>query len=375
MANTAALDSLAGDPVTVDLSAEGSWLPSQNGSFGNFSAAAAPSGPSSANLSSSVTAPTILLPMANDSPAPDSLAGTVTLHNANWKADYLANHVEIANATLHLDPGEVHWDSVDFSYGPVKGTASLSLPADCQAPLPCAPRFDVQFGDLDASALQALLSELIARLRPSTAPAWPQLSGTVEADSLILGPVTLHNVSAKLNIDSTGAQINDLTGDLLGGSVHGSGTLAKGDQPVYTLEGKFEKLSPVAVGQLVGLRFSGGEFTADGKIELTGFADKDLATSAKGTLHFEWRHGAVAGAANQANARLAPLLPAESVPTALAHFDRWTADAEIANGKITLKQNQVQQGSRKQAVEAAVTFGDPPVVTFAAPKETVAKSR
>jgi hypothetical protein len=259
------------------------------------------------------------------------------------------------------------------------------LPADCQPPLPCAPRFDLQFGNLDASALQAailgahepgtLLSGLIARLRPSTAPAWPRLSGTVKADSLILGPVALRDASATLNIDSAGAEIGDLTGDLLGGSVHGSGTLARGDKPVYTLEGQFNKLSPAAVGQLVGLRCSGGEFAAEGKIELTGFADKELAASAKGTLHFEWRHGSVAGPASQANARHVPLLHPEFIPPALTRFDRWTADADIANGTIKLKQNQVQQGSRKHAVEAAVTLGDPPVVAFPAPRETVAKKR
>ena len=33
----------------------------------------------------------------------DTLSGTVTVRNANWKADYLANHVEISEATLHVD--------------------------------------------------------------------------------------------------------------------------------------------------------------------------------------------------------------------------------------------------------------------------------
>ena len=385
MANAAALDSLAGDPVAVDLSAEGPWLPSQGIPFSSLPAVNAPSGSVPANLPGTVSAPTILLPKPSDSPATDSLTGTVTLHNANWKPDYLANHVEIAKATLHIDPGGLRWDSVDFSYGPVKGTASLTFPQDCQTPQPCAPQFDLQFGDLDASALQAailgaqvrgtLLSELIARLRPSTAPAWPQLSGSVKADSLLLGPVTLRNASATLSVDSAGAEIGGFAGDLLGGSVHGSGSLAKGDKPIYTLEGQFEKLSPAAVGQLVGLRCSGGEFTADGKIELTGFADKDLAASAKGTLHFEWRHGSVAGPASQAGAHRVPLPQPEPIPPALTRFDRWTADAEIANGMIAIKPSQAQQGSRKHAVEAAITLADPPVATFPAPKETVAKKR
>ena len=46
----------------------------------------------------------------------------MTLHNANWKADYLANHVEISDATLHVVSGELHWDPINFVYGPLKGT-------------------------------------------------------------------------------------------------------------------------------------------------------------------------------------------------------------------------------------------------------------
>jgi hypothetical protein len=395
MADASALDALAGDTVTVDLGAEGPWLPAQRIPFSNISPAVAVSNA----VTHAESRPAILSPTADETARPDtdSLSGTVTLRNANWKADYLASHVEIAQATLHLGNGETRWDPVIFSYGPVKGTASLSLPASCDATQPCLPQFEVQFGALNASALQAailgahergtLLSTLIARLSPSTAPAWPQLEGTVKADSLILGPVTLREASATLRVLQTGAEITGLDADLLGGRVHGSGTLRTAGtdrgKPAYTLEGQFEKLSPTAVGQLLGLRWSGGNFDADGKIELSGFTYKDLADSVKGTLHFEWRHGAVsspggAQGGGQEDALAAPTaaLPATApVPPALARFDRWTADAEIADGTITLKQNQVQQGSRKRAVEATLTLGDPPKVTFAAPGETQAKKR
>ena len=206
-----------------------------------------------------------------------------------------------------------------------------------------------------------LLSTLIDRLRFSSAPAWPRLEGTVKADSLILGPVTLRNPSATLRILPAGAEITALDAGLLGGRVHGTGTLHTGDKPSYSLTGRFQKLSPAAVGQLLGLRWSGGVLNADGRIDLSGYTDKDLAASAKGTLHFEWRHGSVGAPA--ASSAAAP------VPLALARFDRWTADAEIANGAITLQQNQVQQGARKRAVEAAVTLGDPPRVAFKTQKE------
>jgi len=274
---------------------------------------------------------------------------------------------------------ELRWDPVIFSYGPVKGTASLSWPIGCAPAQKCAPTFDVQFGDLDAGILQAAflgahepgagLSTLIARLGPSdAAPAWPQLEGTVEVQSLILGPVKLRGAKAALHILSSGAEIQDLDAELLGGHVHGGGTLTTAtgpDKPRYSLQGHFDKLSASAVGELLGESWSGQSFDADGKIELSGFTDTDLASSAKGSLHFVWQRGSMK-AGSDAGASTA-------FPGVLAHFNRWTADAEIANGTITLKQNEVQQGNRKSAIEGSVTLGAPAKIGFAAPRYTTEK--
>jgi hypothetical protein len=110
------------------------------------------------------------------------------------------------------------------------------------------------------------------------------------------------------------------------------------------------------------MHWSGGDLAADGKIELSGFTDKDLAASVKGTVHFDWRRGAVTAPEAETG-----------VPAALARFDRWTANAAIANGTITLKENQVQQGSHKRSVEATLTLGEPPKVNFDVPKEAQGK--
>ena len=145
-------------------------------------------------------------------PVADTLSGTVTLHNANWKADYLANHVVISEATLHVGLfgglGDSVWDPVVFSYGPLEGTARFRVPGSCDTPETCTTQFQIQFGDLDAATVQTailgahvkgtLLSDLINRLRPSSAPAWPQLEGTVKVASFVLGPVTLKDASADL---------------------------------------------------------------------------------------------------------------------------------------------------------------------------------
>jgi hypothetical protein len=364
LASVASLDALAGEPVSIDLVAEGPWAPAQKPSFGVLPSAAA------AKL------PPPVVPVAPQAAA-DNLTGTVTLHNANWRADYLANRVEISQATLHLEGSELRWEPVVFSYGPLKGTASLTLPVHCDSPEPCAPHFQVQFGALDASVFQAaflgarkpgtLLSTLIERLRPSPAPAWPRIEGTAKADSLILGPVSLRNATATLHISDDSAEITNFDAGLLDGHLHGSGTLHGSgpsqaqNKPSYELRGQFDKLNPRAVGKLLGMSSAGRAFDGSGKLEASGFTAKDLAASAKGTLHFEWQHGAIA--ANGPG----------FVPPALAHFDRWIADGEISNSGFTLTQSQVRRAAHTTPVQAVVTFGDSPRVSFAAFKETKAR--
>jgi hypothetical protein len=370
----AALESLAGDPLAVDLTAEGPWIPAEETPLVNLSSAqaispASPAGPHA----------------ATGTPAGDTLTGTVIVRDANLKADYLANPVTIAEGTLHLDNGSLRWDPVAFSYGPVKGSVSLTLTPSCPEqipPQPCVAQFEMHFGDLDAAALETallgakaqgtLLSSLIDRIHPSSAPPWPQLEGTVTADSLVLGPVTLHAVSAAVRVLPTGAEIASLDAGLLGGRIHATGSLDKPandrDKPAYTFEGQFQNLSTADVGALLGLRWAGGDFSGSGKIELSGYSANDLSASAKGDLHFEWRNGAMGNQPSAAS-------KAGPVPAALGRFDHFTADASIANGAITLGQNQVVSGARKRSVDATVAFGDPPTITFPAPKETHTEKR
>lgn len=376
---TAVFAGFAGDPLTVDLTAAGPWLaPEEVPLPGGPSVRAVSAGPSALQVAASPT------DIASAAPTYDALTGTVTLRNVNWKADYLAGHVGIDEATLRLDGGDLRWDPIEFTYGPLKGTSSFTIPMNCSSDQPelqpCPVRFQMQFGDLDAAAVETallgarekgtLLSSLIERFDPSTAPPWPRVQGTVGADSLVLGPVTLQHVSAAVNILPTGAEITNFDASLFGGSVHATGKLDKPatdrDKPDYTFDAQFQKLNASDVGSLLGLRWTGGAFDADGDIQLSGYSGEDLAASAKGTLHFDCRRGAVG---NQPSASS----KAEPVPKMLGRFDRWTGDAAIANGTITLGQNQIAAGGRKQSVDATVTFADPPVVSFAAPKEAHAQ--
>jgi hypothetical protein len=261
-------------------------------------------------------------------------------------------------------------------------------PSGLPEPKPCPAQFQMQFGDLDASTLESallgarekstLLSDLINRLHPSASPPWPALEGTVNVDSLILGPVTLHGVSAALRVLPTGVEVANLDAVLFGGSMHVAGSLARPatdqDKPAYIFEGDFQKLGATSLGAMLGLRWSGNPLNGNGKIELSGYTANDLAASAHGALHFECRRGAI-GYQPSESAKTSESSRAGPVPDALGRFERWTADAAIANGGLTIDQSVVTRGAHKQSVQATVTFADPPVVTFAAPNLAAAKQR
>jgi len=354
-----ALNAIAGDPVSLDLSIAGPWLP----------------------------APEILLaesagrddvPMQVDSvkstqPLPDRLTGTVTLHNANWKTDALPIAVQIPQAVLHLSGGASTWDPVAFTYGPLKGTARILIPV-CDPEQPCQPTVTLAFPDLDAGELErtllgsqqkgTLLSTVLSKLTSDSDRKWPEFQGTVKADNFVLGPVTLENASADLKVSSGEAELTSFDAGVLGGEVHLTGKIANGEKPSYSLQGEVQKINPAEFCRMLELSCSGQGIDATGNVLLAGFTDADLASSAKGTLHFDWKKGGISGRLSEEG---------EKLPAALARFDEWTSEAEIANNSVTLKDNSVKSGKRVTSIKATMTFGAPPKVDFDTVKPPGAK--
>jgi len=190
--------------------------------------------------------------------------------------------------------------------------------------------------------------------------------------------VTLAKPEIGLRIEEKVAKITQLDAGLLGGTVHGTGAVlaagAEGNSsssPAYSFDLTAEHLNPQPVGQLFAMRWTGGEIKGEATLALSGFTAHELATSAKGSMHFDWNRGSMGIAASDSTGPDADL----DIPAALARFDVWNADADIANGTVTLKQNQVRRGTRRASVAANVTFAEPPVVSFAANKEVQSAKR
>lgn len=352
------LNAIAGEPAVLALSARGPWIKPQQAPISTMA------------RKQEVPVATAQTPPPNDS---DYLDGSIVFHAANWKSDVLANPVQLPQATLQVVPGNLIWNPVAFAYGPVKGTATLNIATVCPEGQDCPPQLDLHFDSLDTAELQAallgahqpgtLLSSLIARVTPSSTPLWPRMEGTLKADTLTLAPVNLKNATVAFRILPASAEMTSIDASALGGSVHATGTLKSGDKPSYTFEGTYEKLSPQALCDVLKMRCSGGPVNGSFKVALGGFSDRDLAASASGDLHLDWRSGGVqdAGTAN--------------FPKVLSRFDHWTSDASIGQNSITLGQNQVQLGTHKSSINAVVQFGDPPRVSFPLPTAAPAPAR
>ena len=386
LVQAAGLDGLAGDAIQVDLTAAGPWLVLEvtPPAARSATADAPPAAPAAKAVKSRAAKPAAPAAKVDSTPVSipntDTLAGTVTLHNANWRADYLAGNVQIAQATLNLSRGLLRWDPVAFTYGPLKGTATLDLKTGCAPSEICRPQFTVALGALNAADLQTtilgvqqkgtLLSSLIDRLHPSSAPPWPALEGSVKADSLVIGPVTLNAPTAQVRIEPAGAQITSITAGLLGGRLEATGSFTRAasdkDKPGYSFDGKVENLNAAVVGQMLGQRWIGGTISASGTVDLEGYTDKDFAASANGTLHFEWARGTVSAIVGTGESRT------EAPPVSLTRFDRWSGDAAIASGAVTLGENLVTLRLHSDSIAGSVKFGDPPEVSFTAPKPKTA---
>jgi hypothetical protein len=173
----------------------------------------------------------------------------------------------------------------------------------------------------------------------------------------------------------TGVEITSFDAVILGGRVHLAGALTKPangqDKPDYSVAGDFQDLNAADLGRYLGLRWTGASLRGNGNLELSGYTGADLASSAKGDLHFECGQGSISNAKSAAGGAI----KSEPIPAALARFDRWNGDAAIANGALHLGQNTAFAGVRKRSVEAAVTFGDPPQISFPPPKPAQAEKR
>jgi hypothetical protein len=273
--------------------------------------------------------------------------GSISLHNAEVRTSYLSRPLHIASAQAILSPTQVTWTNATISYGTMEGQATLEYPTSCAVKTGCPRHFSLVTPALDLGVLRStmlgagrgqLLHQLLNRIDRSSTP-WPLLSGTVQAEQLAIGKLTIHDATGTLDIGGETLTVRSLNGRAGNGTLHLSGLMnSAGSEPAYQVELEVTNASPAALGSIFEERWGTGTISLAAQLRMAGLDAEDLAGSAAGTVHWSWTKGA---------------LQAE---TPRIQFDQWNADATIAGSTITITHSLLIQGNEARPLSGTISF-------------------
>jgi len=257
--------------------------------------------------------------------------GNAELHGVRAQIRGLNGPLEINSARVNLADSETRVDAISASFVGTQWTGALSIPRPCVAPIACPVSFDLHADEISTDQLNHWLNPNVAqrpwyRFSTTTSGGHSFLAGLHASGSLVINRAIVRNlvatrVTTKLNLDQGKLRLSDLRADVLGGKHRGEW---RADftvkQPVYSGSGALDGSSLAQVADLMGDEWISGSANAKYQMELAGFSAADLTASAKGTLHFEMREGAL------------PHIVLASVPLRVRRF----------TGMLTLLQGEVQ---------------------------------
>jgi hypothetical protein len=295
-----------------------------------------------------------LLPvMDTDNPIASSTAeGSIAIRNAELTTSYLSQPLRIVSAQGILSPTQIAWTNAAIAYSKLEAQATLEYPTLCTGSGPCVGHFSLVAPTLDLGALQSMLlgagpgGELLRRLLNRIDDRidrhlvhWPDLAGTVQVGELTAGKLVVHEAVGAVDVSGNSITIRSLNGRVASGTLHLAGTVnASGDQPEYKLDLQVTNASPSALATLFEEHWGSGAANFSAQLRMSGFDTQELASSAKGTLHWNWTKGS---------------LPAE---TPLVHFDQWSADAAIADSTITITHSLLARGQEAVPLSGTISF-------------------
>ncbi|HEX3940442.1 MAG TPA: AsmA family protein [Acidobacteriaceae bacterium] len=334
-----------------------SWIlarPMPNGVSAMATSSFTPEG--TATLDLSVLGPWVLPFSDPDNPVPHMVVvGSVAVKNAQLTTSYLARPLKIASATAILTPSAIAWTNASIAYGAIEGQGSLEYATSCAAEEPCPARFAItgsswSLADLQSSFVSSgqhdeLLREFLNRIDGSHA-AWPTLSGTVQVESLSAGKLVAHDVAATLDVAGNAMRIRSFTGRVLKGSVHLNGMVdASGNAPAYDLALQVTNASAAQLAGLFDEHWGSGQASFSSQLTMKGFSAADLAGSARGTLRWDWKDGALEATESTGDAT-EPLMA----------FSDWHGDGTIGDSTIRTAHSTMVEESGATPVSGTISF-------------------
>jgi hypothetical protein len=302
-----------------------------------------------------------MLPLTDRPVAPAAVDGALHLHNAQVTGAFLAQPLHLPAAQAVFTGDEVTWTASGMNYGLLHGDGTLSYPAFCIAAGGCIPHFSVHLASLDAETAQSallgaqrhgeLIDRLLDRLRNlnQAGPAWPSLTGSVQIGTLTIGPFSAKDLTAVVAVQGPTMRVKSSSAHALEGQLHLSGSIDFADRtPHYEIEAQLDDASARAASSLFAENWGPGSIRLQTSLKFSGFAQKDLLSSATGKFHWEWTNGALAATPSQTATMKSGGLP--------GHFESWTADGVIAGDALSLQKSELMRGKVATPFTGTISF-------------------
>lgn len=312
--------------------------------------------------------------------APSRWSGHLQIENAVLKLASFPATIQLASAHVNLTPTGVEWTSLQGTFARIPFDGSIRWQTPCAASQSsCARTFALHTPNLSAERLQAALhgtgsdGDLLSLINPWSAasPQLPEISGTVTADVLSLGKVSIKNAALQLDVAGHTANLTAISGNVFGGVLtgnaaekkitatlplasmeNGTGALQWGDgAPIYRLHVALNNIQPAAIGTIWQESWGPGSANATLDLKTQGWSTADLSDNATGKYSFSWINGA--------------FQHSSTAPTAIAiekfqRFQRWTAAGTIRDRTLILDSAEIipQPGSAPppQSVIGTINF-------------------
>jgi hypothetical protein len=282
-------------------------------------------------------------------------SGSMVVESAQLHPGFLPEPVDLQSADVAFDPDQISWQNVALTYQKLPMHGSLQFPVRCAVPAGCPATFTLAVGDTSADAVKRALginpeSGFLGKLLSigQNRPGWPTLTGQVQCEQLMLGPLPMRNVSASLSIAGNTLVLSSLDAATLGGTMHWTGSMRIEDgAPHWNLKTRLTGANASAAGELLEEKWGPGQVSADAALTMNGYRAADLASSAKGDFAFTWQDGAFPVAA--------PKGDTESKAAAIP-FDHWTGKGSIGSQALKISSGSLTRAGRSSALRGTISF-------------------
>jgi len=233
--------------------------------------------------------------------APEAV-GTAQLRNVRTGMRGLNPPIEIASATLKVDPETVSLEKIAAQTGDTRWSGAVRAPRRC-APDGCVFQFDLGADELSSGGLAEWFTPrpakrpwyriLTSREQQGKSPLLGiQARGRLVINRLSLREVDASHIVTQVTLDRGKIELTGLRGQVFQGTHQGDWVIdVSAMTPRYQAQGRLQNVSMTQMSAAMNDAWVSG--TADGEFDLTtsGVNFSDLLAHAEGALQFTMRNG------------------------------------------------------------------------------------